>query len=73
LTPIYFGYVNRDTLQDISKYYFDRKITGRLPEIIKIPTSQIIELALEASQSDGDNQFEQFSSKLNVLIDEIKD
>jgi SpoVK/Ycf46/Vps4 family AAA+-type ATPase len=72
LTPVYFGYINKDTLQDISKYYFNKKIDGYLPETIKIPTSQIIELALETSQYKYD-QFDQFSIQLNKLIDEIKD
>lgn len=72
LTPIYFGYINKEVLQDISTYFFGKKITEYLPEIIKLPTSQIIELALETSQY-SDNQFEQFSKRLNALIDNIKD
>lgn len=67
MTPIHFGYIDSDTLQDISKYYFNKKIDGYIPEFINLPTSQIIELVFEALQC-GDNPFEYFTEKLDKLV-----
>jgi len=67
LTPIHFGYIDKDTLQDISKFYFNKKIGWRIPDQITIPTSQIIELALEAKHISK-KPFEYFSEKLEKLL-----
>jgi hypothetical protein len=70
LTPIYFGYINKDTLQEISLFYFNQKITSYIPENITIPTSQIIELALEAKSQNilPNAQFNFFTNKLNLVL-----
>jgi len=70
LTPIYFGYINKDTLQEISLFYFNRKITSYIPENMIIPTSQIIELALEAKSQNilPNAQFNFFINKLNLVL-----
>ena len=70
LTPIYFGYINKDTLQEISLFYFNRKITSYIPENMIIPTSQIIELALEAKSQNilPNAQFNFFTNKLNLVL-----
>jgi hypothetical protein len=68
MTPVHFGYINKDTLQDIAKYYFNKKLTGYLPNTITLPTSQIIDLALEACQHER-GQFEFFSREINKLLD----
>ena len=74
LTPVYFGYINKDTMQDISTYYFGQKIKEYLPETIKISTSEIIDLAMETSSLENEaDRFPQFSQRLNKLIDNIKD
>ena len=68
LTPVYFGYIDKETLQDISKYYFGRKITSFIiPERIQIPTSQIIDLAFESLYSTKQS-FNYFCEKLNKLL-----
>lgn len=72
LTPVYFGYIDKQTLQEISLYFFKKKLTYYLPNEIKIPTSEIIELALKAQQQTQ-KQFEYFSNKLNKLLDEKVD
>ena len=48
LKPIHFGYIDSDTLQDISKYFFGEKIKSYIPDVIMIPTSEIIDLALSS-------------------------
>jgi len=65
MTPIYFGYVTKNILQEISKYYFGKKLKIYIPETIKIPTSEIIELALETKIN---NDFKLFENKLNELL-----
>jgi hypothetical protein len=71
LTPICFGYIHKDTLQDISKYYFNQKLDIYIPDIIKLPTSQIIELAME-SKLRSDNNFEYFRNGMQKLFDSMQ-
>ena len=66
LTPVHFGYITKDVLQDISKYYFGQKLDYYLPETMTIPTSQIIDLAMESKLQD--KSFEYFSQRLKVLL-----
>ena len=68
LTPIYFGYINKETLQEISLYFFKKKLTGYIPNILTIPTSQIIEIAFESITLDKKNAFNYFSSKIFKLL-----
>jgi hypothetical protein len=76
MTPVYFGYIDKDTLQDISKFFFNKKITYRLPDQITIPTSQIIDLAMESLicssassiKNKSNDSFQYFSVKLNKLL-----
>lgn len=71
MTPVHFGYIDKDTLQDISKYYFNAKVRGYIPERITIPTSQIIELAFESLHGRNTKEaFEYFNIKINALLDE---
>lgn len=67
MTPVYFGYIDSTTMQDISLYYFKKKLSIKLPDTMTISTSQIIELAFEALTQSND-QFEYFSNKLNILL-----
>ncbi len=67
LIPIHFGYINADTLQDISMYFFGKKIKGFIPEVIMIPTSEIIDLAFEAL-TIGKIPFDYFNDKLLKLL-----
>lgn len=67
LTPVYFGYIHKETLQDISIYFFNKKLTGYIPEVLSIPTSQIIELAFESINYSKDS-YEYFSNKINILM-----
>lgn len=68
MTPVYFGYIDKKTLQEISMHFFKKKLGGYLPNEIKIPTSEIIEIALESSQQKC-NQFDIFSKKIQKLLD----
>ncbi len=65
--PIHFGYINSDTLQDISMHFFGKKIKGYVSEVIMIPTSEIIDLAFEALSFSGVS-FDYFNDKLFKLI-----
>lgn len=69
VTPVHFGYINKETLQDVSKFYFKKKLEYYLPELITIPTSQIIDIALEAEFNK--NPFEFFSLEINRLLDNM--
>ncbi len=65
--PIHFGYITSDTLQDISMYFFENKIKGRISEVIMIPTAEIIDLAFEAL-TVSEKPFNYFSDKLFKLM-----
>lgn len=71
LTPVHFDYINKETLQEISMYYFQQPFPDYLPDILTIPTSQIIELAFEALNMSVPHEY--FVNHLNKLIRNIKD
>jgi arsenate reductase-like glutaredoxin family protein len=72
LTPIYFGYADANILQEISNFYFKRDLEIPIPDKIDIPTSQIIQLAVECSTFDSlgndEDKFDYFSSKLDEFL-----
>jgi len=68
LTPVHFGYVTKEIFQEICEFYFEQKFKEFLPDSIKIPTSQIIELAIECTFL-CDNKFEYFKNKFIELLD----
>jgi SpoVK/Ycf46/Vps4 family AAA+-type ATPase len=71
ITPVYFGYINKETLQDISKFYFGKKLTGYIPDVLSIPTSQIIEVAFESLLFAKDSNLDPyvyFSDQMNKLM-----
>ena len=58
----------KETLQDITKYYFGQKLNKiYIPNQLKIPTSQIIEIALK-NKSPGNNGFAGFKKELITLL-----
>ena len=67
ITPVHFGYIDKETLQDISKYFFGKKIGSYIPDRITIPTSQIIDLALE-SKHIGEKPYEYFCENLEKIF-----
>lgn len=67
ITPVYFGYVDKTTLQDISKYYFGKKLAGYIPDVLTVPTSQIIDIAIE-SLTFSDTPYEYFNDSMNKLM-----
>jgi SpoVK/Ycf46/Vps4 family AAA+-type ATPase len=67
LTPVYFGYINKETLQDISKYFFGKKMTGYIPEVLNIPTSQVIDVAFEALVLEKEHSHDYFNKKIIEL------
>lgn len=69
ISPVHFGYINKETLQDISHYFFKRKLCGYIPDVLSIPTSQIIELALESLTFSKDS-FEYFSNQMSTLLNQ---
>lgn len=71
LTPVHFDYINKETLQEISMYYFQKPFPDYLPDMLTIATSQIIELAFEALNMEEPHQY--FITHLNKLIRNIKD
>lgn len=68
LTPVEFGYMTWDSLQEMCRYYFQKELSLPPTKII-IPTSDIIENALSATLygEDGFKMFENFiQSKMKV-------
>lgn len=44
LTPIYFGYLNRSSFNEMCEFYFDKKIKDdNIPDELPIPTSSLVE------------------------------
>lgn len=66
LTPVHFDYINKETLQEISMFYFKRKLDCYIPDVLSIPTSQIIELAFESLNMP--DSYDYFTNKFNILI-----
>lgn len=66
LTPVHFGYITKEVLQNISKHYFGQRLGFYLSDFIKVPTSQIIELALESKLQES--SFDYFSKRLETLL-----
>jgi len=67
LTPIHFGYIDKYTLQDISKYYFNKKLKIKIPNQLQIPTSKVIQLALECVTLDSGG-FKKFEKELDRIL-----
>jgi hypothetical protein len=70
MNPIYVGFINKETLQEISMYFFSKQIKCRLPNEITISTSAIIDLAMEIKMNglpDKDKHSE-FVTKLCKLL-----
>lgn len=72
MTPVFFGYANIETIQEISEFYFKKRLNIYIPEQHHIPTSQIIELALEAINYEKlgnlDDKFDYFEASLDKLF-----
>lgn len=60
LTPIKFDYLNWDSLQELSLFYFQKELTIPKIDCINIPTSKLIDLAMN-------NDFETFQKELKIL------
>jgi predicted kinase len=67
MTPVFFGYITRDVLHDVTKFYFNKKVDGYIPEILNIPTSKIIEMAIEHS-FNKEHGFNKFKIQLKKLL-----
>ena len=69
MTPIYFGHPTRTIIEDMTRYYFDREIYIPLPEILKTPTSNLIEICME-SQTHSD-PFSYYINEMTKLVKEL--
>ena len=67
LTPIHFGYPTKQIVHDIVKYYFDKEIDISIPDVIDIPTSQLIDICLDAKLTD--NPYDHFIAELLLIIE----
>lgn len=67
LTPVNFDYANKETILDMSHFYFKKMPTFEIPEKTNIPTSQIIEIVQE-SKVNPLKEFEIFCDKLKKLL-----
>lgn len=66
MTPIYFGYLDINSLQELSNHYFGKPLTIKLPQELSISTSQIIELAQASILTKI--PYETFSMELEKLL-----
>lgn len=71
LTPIYFGYAETETLQDISNHYY--KTSLNIPEnsISTVPTSDILNFVM-CNKLTTPNGFEKFQDYVNLHIKNLK-
>ncbi len=66
LTAVEFGYLDKKSLQALSMFYFNKELTIDITADMKIPTSQIVEKALELRScntntvDDMFNKFQQY-------------
>ena len=67
LTPIEFGYPNKKIIQEISNHFYNRDLDIELPEELKKPQSQIIEIVTK-SKLDPQKGFEYFKKNMQELI-----
>lgn len=75
MTPIHVGYIDVATLQEISMFYFAKKLKGRIPENITIPSCTIIELAIKIKISVSiteETKHNVFSERIFKLFNEQK-
>lgn len=77
--PIYFGYPNHDTMNEISQYYYSCDITEQIPELInappKIPPCRIInhiKTLIASYPDDKVTQYQEFVKKLRYDFDNYK-
>jgi hypothetical protein len=66
LTPVEFGYMTWDALQEMSVHYFKKELSFEPLEEINVPTSQIVELALNASLYE--EGFDKFETELQKIL-----
>lgn len=69
LTPVHFNYITSNVLQQMSRFYFKEDIDGYLPDMIHIPTSQLIELVFEALNQA--QPFPYFKEHLFTLLTQV--
>lgn len=65
LTPVKFDYLDFNTLQELSLFYFQKELTIPKIDTINIPTSKIIDLAITYNL---ENNFDGFQKELNGLV-----
>jgi hypothetical protein len=65
MSPIHFEYLDWGSLNELCEYYFQHHLTGE-PREVKIPTSQIIELAIKYVLTK--KTFEEFEVELMSLL-----
>ena len=72
MTPVYFGYLDKKYIQKMSKYYFGRELDIKLKDKPNIPTSTIVELAMEMKimYDDKNEAFDHFQEKMTILLDD---
>ena len=66
LKPIKLGYLDNKSMNELSNYYFNSDLNIELPEIMNIPTSEIIKLAIK----NKDN-FDKFKNEIKNKIKEL--
>jgi hypothetical protein len=67
LTPVEFGYMDWDSLQQMTKHYFKQELTIDRVDEINVPTSEIVELALDSSLYD-EKGFDRFQTGLQKIF-----
>lgn len=69
LSPIYFGYVDNNILNEMCLYFFQKELkTDINVEEKKLAPSYIIEIITEAKLINEDNSYEYFIDKINKIL-----
>ncbi len=71
MTPVYFGYLDKDHIQQMVKYYFGKELEIELPKDPNIQTSALVEVAMEMKML-YDNNEEAFGHFQEAVINLLK-
>jgi len=66
LTPYYIGNIDNKTLQEMTKFYFNKELTFIYPDNSTIPTSKLTELVLSSKAKP--QSYDLFSNKIQELL-----
>ena len=74
--PVFVGYPTRDTIEELTQYYWGKSITeyNFIPDVIRIPTARLVNRAVDLSicYKDKEKQFQMFMDHLKYDLENYK-